>query len=82
MNAEQIAAGLTAAHGAALFRRFEWQSQVEQEEGERDLWRLGLWHRVRTHHRKPNGKKGWTERVEPTPLGLAVRAIIQSKAGE
>lgn len=39
----QIAASLSEGQRAALFGKFSWPGPMEQEEGERELYRLGLW---------------------------------------
>lgn len=65
----EIAARLSDAEGAALCGRFEFQSLVEQEIGEANLFRMGLW------------KSGHLKRGEKihTPLGLAVRAVLEGE---
>lgn len=42
-DAAEIAAGLTEAQKDALFGKFSWRDPFEQEEGEAELYRLGLW---------------------------------------
>jgi len=71
-NPRDIAAGLSQAEGAALCGRFEFQSLVEQEIGEANLYRLGVW------------KSGYLKHREKilTPLGLQVRAALEKEMGE
>ena len=64
---QQIAKGLTRAQKDALLGKYSWSSPMEQEDGERELYRLGIW--------GPHGGR--------SPLGLAVRRILQeTKDGE
>ncbi len=73
---------MTPAHYAALERRFEWQSLVEQESGEADLWRWGMWERVKVPHVKRNGKKGWEWQVRVTEAGRAALANRRTGADQ
>lgn len=57
----EIARGLTEAQRDALLGVYSWSSPWEQEEGERELYRLGLW--------GPHGGN--------SPLAAAVRAELQ-----
>ena len=66
MTAEQIAAGLTGKQAAAVRSIYRWESPWEQEEGERELYALGIWN--------PRPKYGCSIL---TPLGLEVRRILQ-----
>ena len=61
-----IALTLTLQLRDALCGRYSWNSPIEQDEGEAELYRLGLW----------NPKPKYGESVI-TPLGLEVRAIIE-----
>jgi len=65
-DAAEIASKLTKAHGAALFGRYEWASPWDQDDGERDLYRLGLWEDRRTYRGD----------IIVTPLGVAVRDLL------
>ena len=40
---DRIVAGLNEAQRDALVGKFSWAGPVEQDEGERELYRLGLW---------------------------------------
>ena len=42
-DAKAIAAQLSYEQQEALFGRFAWAGLMEQEDGERELYRLGLW---------------------------------------
>ena len=65
---EQIAGQLTEAQRAAMCGRWAWPSPFDADIGEAELHRLGLW-------------KWKTKRGEShfTPLGLAVRAILEKQ---
>jgi GH18 family chitinase len=65
---KEIAAKLTYAEAEALRGVFAWATAHEQEQGEATLYRLGLWN--------PRPKYG---QKAITPLGLAVRAVLQEK---
>ncbi len=67
-NVAEIAAGLSDAQKDALFGRYSWSSPWDQETGEAELYRLGIW--------GPHG--GRSERAR------AVRAYLlsQSDGGE
>lgn len=67
MTPEQIAKGLTKAQADALCGRYSWTSIVDEQDGEAELYRLGLW------------KRGHLKRGEGihTTLGIAVRAILE-----
>jgi len=43
MTPTEIARSLTEAQKDALFGKYSWSSPWEQEEGERELYRLGIW---------------------------------------
>lgn len=43
MKAEDIAASLSEAQRDALFGKFSWPLPWEQERGEAELYRLGIW---------------------------------------
>ena len=59
-DARRVAAALTPEQRAAMLGRFQWAGSIEQDDGERELYRLGLW--------GPHGGN--------SPLGLAVCAIL------
>ena len=63
---EAVARGLTEAQRLALAGTFAWESPHEQDEGEAELYRLGLW----------NPKPKYGEKAI-TPLGIAVRNHIK-----
>lgn len=67
---EQIAAGLTEEQKGAVRGIFMWRSAAEQEVGERVLYELGLWNPLPKH----------SEKII-TPLGLAVRAVLERGDG-
>lgn len=60
-DVKAIADGLTRAQAAAMRGVYAWQSPWDQDEGERELVRMGL----------------WKERGGLTPLGLAVREYLE-----
>jgi len=57
---------LSEGQRAAICGRYAWAGPMEEDEGERDLYRLGLWN--------PRPKYG--EQVI-TPLGKQIRALIK-----
>ncbi len=59
-----IARKLTAAQRDALLGKFSWAGPMEQEEGERELYRMGLW--------GPHGGNSGT--------AIALRAYLESQA--
>ena len=63
-----IAAGLTPAMKAAVMGRYEWPDWCEAEDGEAELYRLGIW----------NPRPKWGEKAI-TALGLAVREYLKEK---
>jgi hypothetical protein len=63
---ERIAASLTYKQAAAVRGVFAWSNPAEQDEGEAELYRLGIW-----NPRPAYGKSAIT------PLGLAVRAHLE-----
>ena len=42
-DARRVADALSPEQRAAMLGRFEWAGPIEQDVGERELWRLGLW---------------------------------------
>jgi len=62
-EAEAIARMLSAAHFNALMRHYSWDSEIAEDEGEKELWNLGLWEHVR--------KEG-VALLQPTKLGKEV----------
>ena len=65
-DVDTIVNGLTQAQRDAMCGRFSWKSQMEEHEGEAELYRLGLWN--------PEPKRN--ESIL-TPLGSKVRHIIK-----
>jgi hypothetical protein len=65
-EAERIAAGLSEAQKAAVCGRYAWASLLDEWNGEKELYRLGLWNPKPKH-----GEKAIT------PLGLAVRKVLE-----
>jgi hypothetical protein len=65
-DARKIANGLTKARQDAVCGRYSWASPWDQDDGEQDLYDLGLW------------KPGRLKRGESilTPLGQQVRAVL------
>ena len=61
-RARIVAEGLSEAQRDALFGRFSWRDPIEQECGEAELYRLGLW--------GPHGGR--------SDLAIAVRAYLQA----
>ena len=66
MTPLDIALSLTLQQRDALCGFYSWNSPIEQEEGEAELYRLGLW------HPKPKYHEGII-----TPLGKEVRNHIK-----
>ena len=66
MTDEEIAAGLSEAQKAAVCGRYAWRNPQEEDAGEAELYRLGLW----------NPKPKYGEKAI-TPLGLRVRKILE-----
>jgi hypothetical protein len=62
----QIARGLTYKQAAAVRGVFAWSNPAEQDKGEAELYRLGIW-----KPRPPYGQSALT------PLGLAVRDYLK-----
>lgn len=65
-RAREVAAGLSYAQAAAVREVFAWQSPQDQETGEAELYRLGIW-----NPRPKHGEKAITA------FGLAVRRILE-----
>ena len=63
---DRIIAGLSEAQRDALLGKDSWASPWDEEEGEAELYRLGLW----------NPRPKYRENVI-TPLGLAVRQALK-----
>jgi hypothetical protein len=66
MTPLDIALSLTLQLRDALCGRYSWNSPIEEEEGEAELYRLGLW----------NPKPKYGEGVI-TARGILVRAIVK-----
>ena len=67
-DAREVAKGLTYAQAAAVRGVFAWQSPADQDEGEAELYRLGIW-----NPRPKYGKSAITD------FGKAVRTILQEQ---
>lgn len=66
MKAEDIAASLSDAQKDAVLGIFSWPSPWEQDRGEAELYRLGIW--------GPHGGR--------SKLGNAVRSHLMKERGE
>lgn len=71
MTTDEIIAGMTEAQRAAVCGCYAWASPADEDEGERELYRLGLW----------NPRPKWGERAI-TLLGLAVRARLMEEQND
>lgn len=67
-DAKEVAAGLTGKQAAAVRGIYRWESAWEQDEGEWQLYALGIWN--------PRPKYGQSIL---TPLGKEVRAILEQE---
>jgi hypothetical protein len=62
-EAERVARGLSEAQKDALLGKFSWSTPMDQEDGEAELYHLGIW--------GPHGGR--------SPLGLEVRSILKGE---
>ena len=63
-----IVKGLTPSMQDALHGVYSWSDPIEQEQGEAELYRLGLWSGEKDRRKGPI-----------TMLGLAVRAFLEKE---